>query len=55
MGKPPRPETFDLYNVDNIDVYVHKYTRAQNDTLRVFIRKFLFFEDIEVDGMLINY
>lgn len=55
MGKPSKLETFDLYNVDNIDVYVKRGTRSRNNTLKVFIKRILFIKSIEVDGMLINY
>ena len=55
LGKPEKVESFDLYDVDGISVYLRKGTRVINNKLHIFLRKFFFIKDLAVDGISINY
>jgi len=55
LGKPEIVESFDLYNVDGISLYLKKGIKVRNDRLHIFLRKFLFVKDLAVDGISIDY
>jgi len=55
LGKPEKAESYDLYNIDEISVYLRKGIQVRNDQLHIFLRKFLWVKDLAVDGMRINY
>lgn len=55
LGKPEKPESFDLYSIDEISVYIRKDIQAKKDGIRIFIKKFLGIKDLAVEGMNINY
>lgn len=52
MGKPENVEEFNLYKVEDIDVYVKSNVIAKDDELRVKYTKILWNERLIVDGML---
>jgi hypothetical protein len=47
------PEALDLYYAGDLNIYVRKGIRTRNDLLRIFMRKFLWVQTIEVDGMIV--
>ena len=51
LGKLERADNYDLYNIDDLSVYVRKDTRTIKDELRIFMKKFLWAKDLAVDGM----
>lgn len=55
LGKPEKADRFDFYTVNEINVYLRKDIKSQKDELHIFIKKFLWIEDLAVDGMSINY
>lgn len=55
LGKPEKAESFELYNIDGISIYLRKGIKVRNDRLHIFLRKFLFIKELAVDGISINY
>jgi hypothetical protein len=55
LGKPQNTENYDLYKADNIGVYIKKGIQASNNEMHVYMKKFLWVKELEVDGMRINY
>lgn len=51
LGKLEKTENYDLYNVDDITVYVRKDTESKKNELRIYMKKFLWTKEIVVDGM----
>ena len=55
LGKPKKAESFDLYGINEISVYIRKGIKVRNDQVHIFLRKFLWIKDLAVDGMRIDY
>jgi hypothetical protein len=55
LGKPDRDESFDLYEVNEINVYLKKGIKIRNDQILIFLKKFLWIKDLAVDGLHIDY
>jgi len=53
MGKPKSIETYNIYEVENIDVYVHSSVVAKDGEIQIKYLKFLWSERLTVDGILI--
>lgn len=53
VGKPYSTENYTLKNVDGIDVYVMNGMRAVNDTIEVSTVKFLFMENLTLNGVIV--
>jgi hypothetical protein len=54
FGKPEITERFDLFMVDGISVYVSKGIEAKDGKVRIFVKKFLWVEDLAVDGLNVS-
>jgi hypothetical protein len=55
LGKPTKEDNYDKYTVDDISVFVSKNIQVQNNKLHIFLRKFLWIKELEVDGIRISY
>ena len=51
LGKPEMAERFDLFNINEISVYLRKDIQAKDDGIHIFMKKFLWTADLAVDGM----
>lgn len=55
LGKPDNADRYDLYNIDDINVYVRKDIQARKNELRILLRKFLWVKELDVEGMRLNF
>ncbi|MGH4120151.1 CC/Se motif family (seleno)protein [Clostridium sp.] len=55
LGKPALVDDYDMYKVDDISVFLIKNTQIRNEKLHIFMRKFLWIKNLEVDGIQIYY
>jgi hypothetical protein len=55
LGKPPIADNYDMYKAYDISVFVRKNTRIRNEKLHIFLRKFLWVKELEVDGIQVSY
>lgn len=55
FGKPEIAERFDLFTVDEVSVYVSKEIEAKDGKVRIFVKKFLWVEDLAVDGLNVSH
>lgn len=49
--RPDNTEGFDRYEVEGIEVFVHKGVVAKDGVLTFRLRKFLFMTEIEAEGV----
>lgn len=49
--KPEDVSDYDRYEVDGIEVFIHRFISARDGILRFKLRRFLFIRDIEVEGI----
>jgi hypothetical protein len=49
--RPDNAESFDRYEADGIEVYVHKGISTSDGVLKFRLRRFLFFTEIEAVGV----
>ena len=55
LGKPDKDESFNMYSIDGVNVYIKEGIKVRNDQIRIFLRKFLWIKDLAVDGVRIDY
>lgn len=53
MGKPSNESSFKVYKSGDIDVYLAPRLKARNNELRVTLDKFLFLNNLNIDGLII--
>ncbi len=51
MGIPKDPKLFNLYKLDDIDVYIRKGIKAKKDKIEISMSKLFWMERLEVDGI----
>ncbi|NLM44928.1 MAG: hypothetical protein GX201_13110 [Clostridiales bacterium] len=51
MGKPEWMESFSLYNIDGIDVYVAQTIKPHRTGIRIYLKKILWIKDLAVEGV----
>ena len=54
LGKPLEVENYDMYTVDDINIFVIKNIQVKNNKLHIFLRKFLWIKELAVDGIEIS-
>jgi len=54
MGKPSHEPSYDLYKVDDINIYLILGSKAYNNEINISLKKFLWFKNLEVEGLIIN-
>ncbi len=52
MGKPRNLQNYDIYDVDNIIVYVRSDVKTKNDSLKIKHSKSPWIEKLTVEGMI---
>jgi hypothetical protein len=55
LGKPQYEEKFELYEKDDINIYLRKEMQIHNNGIHIFLRKFLWVKELAVDGIRMNY
>ncbi|NLY84939.1 MAG: hypothetical protein GX077_01120 [Tissierellia bacterium] len=51
MGKPTYEDSFNLYKVGDINVYVLKWLRTRDEEIRITLSRFLWTKYLYVDGI----
>ena len=54
LGKPQKEDHYDIYNVDDINVFISKTAKVRNNEIHIFMRKFLWVKELAVDGLQIS-
>lgn len=52
MGRPSNINSFELYKVGDIDVYVLSGVRVRNNEIKVGLSKFLWVKSLYADGLM---
>lgn len=54
MGKPDHEPSYDLYKVDDINVYLILGSKAYRNEINIYLRRFLWFKSLEVEGLIVK-
>lgn len=53
MGKPGNESSYEVHKAGDINVYLAPRLKARNNELRITLDKFLFLNNLNVDGLII--
>lgn len=53
MGKPYNESSFNIYKIEDVNVYVSPNIRARNDQLKIGLSKLFWVKSLNVDGIII--
>lgn len=51
MGKPELEQSFTLYNIGGINVYVAQTIKPHRNGIKIYLKKILWIKDLAVDGV----
>lgn len=51
MGKPELEQSFTLYNIGGISVYVAQTIKPHRTGIKIYLKKILWIKDLAVDGV----
>ncbi|MBU5310833.1 hypothetical protein KQI38_02220 [Tissierella carlieri] len=53
MGKPYNESSFNMYKIEDINVYVSPSIRVRNNKLKISFSKFFWIKSLNVDGIIL--